>query len=152
MTNREKIISSVCESEMSSQCNSVLWYGIGLDDDLILDLVKQFVKDDTFKDVIDCLVEDTSSENVQDMLENGFIDSESGRNFASNLAKHYHLDSDVFFTSSDENYYYIGIPLGLADGEESLVEIEARKVNIEGISDDLGIKYGFYHGISWTDF
>lgn len=152
MTNSEKAISPVCENEMSSQCTSVLWYGIGLDDEMIFDLAKRFVKGGVFKDAIEGLVSDTESESVEDLLENGYIDYESGRNFVANLASHYHLNYDNFFTSDDTDYYYIGIPLRLADGEESLIEIEAHKTAIQGISDDLGIKYGFYHGICWTDF
>lgn len=148
----EKTIPSVFENSMSSQCDSVAWYGIGLDDDFIFDLAKKFVKEGTHKDLIQGLVEDTNSESVQDMLENGFIDSASGRNFAEGFANEYHLNSDVYFTASDENYYLIGVPLRIADGIGDLNEINAKLPNIEKLSDEVGVKYGFYHGIAWIDF
>ena len=148
----EKTIPSVFENSMSSQCDSVAWYGIGLDDDFIFDLAKKFVKEGTHKNLIQGLVEDTNSESVQDLLENGFIDSESGRNFAEGLASEYKLNSDIYFTADDENYYLIGVPLRIADGIGDLNEINAKLPNIERLSDEVGIKYGFYHGIAWTDF
>lgn len=43
----EKTIPRVFEESMSSQCDSVAWYGIGLDDDFLFDLVKKFVKEGT---------------------------------------------------------------------------------------------------------
>lgn len=148
----EKTIPGVFEEPMSSQCDSVAWYGIGLDDDFLFDLAKKFVKEGTHNDLIQGLVEDTDSESVQDMLENGFIDSESGRIFAQGLASEYHLDADNFFTASDENYYLIGVPLRIADGIGDLNEINAKLPNIEKLSDEVGVKYGFYHGVAWTDF
>lgn len=148
----EKTIAGVFAEPMSSQCDSVAWYGIGLDDDFLFDLVKKFVKEGTHKDLIQGLVEDTNSESVQDMLENGFIDSESGRNLAEGLASKYHLNSDIYFTASDENYYMIGVPLHIADGIGDLNEINAKLPNIEKLSDEVGVEYGFYHGIAWTDF
>lgn len=148
----EKAIAGVFAEPMSSQCDSVAWYGIGLDDDLLFDLAKKFVKEGTHKDLIQGLVDDTNSESVQDMLENGFIDSESGRNLAEGLASKYHLNSDIYFTASDENYYMIGVPLHIADGIGDLNEINAKLPNIEKLSDEVGVKYGFYQGIAWTDF
>lgn len=148
----EKTIPSVFENPMSSQCDSVAWYGIGLDDDFLFDLAKKFVKEGTHKDLIQGLVEDTNSESVQDMLENGFIDSESGRNFAEGLASEYKLNSDIYFTADDENYYMIGVQLRIADGIGDLNEINAKLPNIEKLSDEVGVKYGFYYGIAWTDF
>lgn len=148
----EKTIPSVFENPMSSQCDSVAWYGIGLDDDFLFDLAKKFVKEGTHKDLIQGLVEDTNSESVQDMLENGFIDSESGRNFAEGLASEYKLNSDIYFTAGDENYYMIGVQLRIADGIGDLNEINAKLPNIEKLSDEVGVKYGFYYGIAWTDF
>ena len=148
----EKTIASVFEEPMSSQCEGTAWYGIGLDDDFIFDLAKKFVKEGTHKNLIQGLVEDTNSESVQDMLENGFIDSESGRNFAEGLASEYKLNSDIYFTAGDENYYMIGVPLRIADGIGDLNEINAKLPNIEKLSDEVGIKFGFYYGIAWTDF
>lgn len=148
----EKTIASVFEEPMSSQCEGTAWYGIGLDDDFIFDLAKKFVKEDTHKNLIQGLVEDTNSESVQDMLENGFIDSESGRNFAEGLASEYKLNSDIYFTASDETYYMIGVQLRIADGIGDLNEINAKLPNIEKLSDEVGVKYGFYYGIAWFDF
>lgn len=148
----EKTIAGVFAEPMSSQCDSTAWYGIGLDDDLLFDLAKKFVKEGTHKDLIQGLVEDTNSESVQDMLENSFIDSECGRNFVDGLASEYHLNSDIYFTASDENYYLIGIPLNIADGIGDLNEINAKMPDIEKLSDEAGVKYGFYYGIAWTDF
>ena len=148
----EKTIASVFEEPMSSQCEGTAWYGIGLDDDFIFDLAKKFVKEGTHKNLIQGLVEDTNSESVQDMLENGFIDSESGRSFAEGLASEYKLNSDIYFTAGDENYYMIGVQLRIADGIGDLNEINAKLPNIEKLSDEVGIKYGFYYGIAWTDF
>lgn len=148
----EKTIASVFENPMSSQCEGTAWYGIGLDDDFIFDLAKKFVKEGTHKDLIQGLVEDTESESVQDLLENGFIDSVSGRNFAEGLASEYHLNSDIYFTASDDNYYLIGVQLQIADSIGDLNEINAKLPNIEELSDEVGIKYGFYYGIAWTDF
>ena len=110
------------------------------------------MKEGTHKDLIQGLVEDTSSESVQDMLENGFIDSVSGRNFAEGLASKYNLNSDIYFTAGDENYYLIGVQLKIADGIGDLNEINAKLPNIEKLSDEVGVKYGFYYGIAWTDF
>lgn len=148
----EKTIASVFEEPMSSQCDGTAWYGIGLDDDFIFDLAKKFVKEGTHKNLILGLVEDTNSESVQDLLENGFIDSESGRNFAEGLASEYNLNSDIYFTAGDENYYLIGVQLKIADGIGDLNEINAKLPNIEKLSDEVSVKYGFYYGIAWTDF
>ena len=148
----EKTIASVFEEPMSSQCEGTAWYGIGLDDDFIFDLAKKFVKEGTHKNLIQGLVEDTNSESVQDMPENGFIDSESGRNFAEGLASEYKLNSDIYFTAGDENYYMIGVQLRIADGIGDLNEINAKLPNIERLSDEVGVKFGFYYGIAWTDF
>jgi hypothetical protein len=46
----------------------------------------------------------------------------------------------------------IGVQLRIADGIGDLNEINAKLPNIEKLSDEVGVKYGFYYGIAWTDF
>ncbi len=152
----EKKVPQIFVEPQSNQCESISYFGIGISNDELMKFCKNYQKSEEYGSIImDCMKGEYDYETVDELIENeGYMDSVCGRDIVGSVGNKLGLQSSIYFTPGDEDYYLIGIPLENGDEMESLNKIqnETTMNAIKKASDLFGVKFGFYSAIAWFDF